>query len=62
MLAPILGSRCWQDDLLAHKVDLAPLQLSYFIPALACEQEQAHNLAKVIIAKAAPQLAQLLLR
>ena len=58
MLARVLGPGWRQRQELAAKINLAPLQLADLIPALTSKKEQAHYIREVVLAQAAPQLAQ----
>jgi len=55
MLAAILRPLSGQHNELAPEIDLGPLEMPDFIATLACEQQQTHDVAKAVIAKATPQ-------
>src|SRR6516164_7057805 len=61
MLARVLGPGWRQRQELAAKINLAPLQLADRIPALTSKKEQARHIRELVLAQAAPQLAQFIL-
>src|SRR5215472_6734169 len=62
MQAGVLGARWGKHDHLPGEVDLVPLQCADLLPALACQEQEAEDIAEGAIVEGAPQLAQFVLR
>jgi hypothetical protein len=54
MLATVLGPGAWQLPEPRRGINFGPLHAAYFITALGCEQQQAHNASVIVIATGLP--------